>query len=70
MRKVRVFKYERKLGDTFHTKIDDGLATFHRWGVDYEELENGVGNYSTAIIEREDGSVKNVPVALIAFVQE
>ena len=44
-----------------------GEAIFHQFGVDYEEFETGPGNYSTAIIELPDGTVKNIPVENIAF---
>lgn len=50
-----------------YVKVFKGSAVFHQFGVDYEEFETGPGNYSTAIIELPDGSVKNVPVEHIAF---
>jgi len=43
---------------------------FHGFGVDYQEYETGPGNFSTAICELEDGSVRNVPVHLIKFIQD
>ena len=49
------------------TKVEDGLAMFHQWGMDYEEFDNGAGNFSTAIIERDDGKVENVPAEMIEF---
>ena len=33
------------------------LGYFHQWGINYEEFENGPGNYSVAIIELPDGRV-------------
>lgn len=30
---------------------------FHQWGVGYEEFEAGPGNFTTAIIELDDGRV-------------
>ena len=69
MRIVKVFKYGKKSGDTFMTKVEDGRATFHQWGMDYEEFDNGAGNFSTAIIEREGGKVENVPAEMIEFIQ-
>ena len=47
---------------------EKGEALFHGWGCDYEEFELGAGNFSTAIIELADGSVKNVPVEHIKFI--
>ena len=45
-----------------------GYAKFHQWGTDYEELETGPGQYSTAIIELPDGEVENIPADMIEFV--
>ena len=69
MRKVQVFNYKRAEGEQHFDKVNDGEAFFHQWGVDYEEFEAGPGNYSTAIIEREDGTVENVPVEMIQFIE-
>ena len=66
-RKVVVYKYEPVKGKTHYDKVPDGNGIFLQFGVDFEELENGVGSYSTAIVEMPDGSVKNVPVELIVF---
>ena len=66
-RKVVVYKWERVQGHTHYDKVADGHGIFHGWGVDYEEFESGPGNFSTAIIEMPDGSVRNVPVELIVF---
>lgn len=33
------------------------LGYFHRWGSNFEEFENGAGNYSIAIVELPDGKV-------------
>lgn len=32
-------------------------AIFHQWGCDYDEFEDGAGNFSVAIVELEDGTV-------------
>lgn len=74
MRKVQVFKQvirtERRLGElrVCEELVDDGFAVFHAWGVDYKEVDGSAGNYSTAIVERDDGSVQNIPVKYIKFV--
>ena len=59
MRKVKVFKYERtKEPKKYHMeKVPDGEALFHKWGLDVDEEDNGIASYSTAIIERSDGSI-------------
>jgi len=71
-RKVLIFKWEkqnRPNGSSFYALAKDGAALFHQWGISYEEFEDGPGQYSTAIIEREDGTVENVPVELIKFIE-
>ena len=47
--------------------IPVGQGDFHGFGIDFFEFESGPGNYSTAIIELPDGTVKNVPVEHIRF---
>lgn len=47
-----------------------GEGTFLGWGVAYEELEAGVGNYSVALIEMPDGTVIQSDPQLIRFTQE
>ena len=49
---------------------EKGEATFHQFGVNYEEFESGAGNYSTAIIELDDGTVLNIPAEHIKFINE
>ena len=70
LRKVEVFKYIRNSQPGQLRKTHDGYAVLHQFGCDYEEFESGVGNFSTAIIEREGGTIENVPVELIRFVRE
>lgn len=66
MRKVKVFKYNAlNRGD----RLDDGEAMFHQWGVDFEEYETGAGNFTTAIIERKDGSIECPPADMIEFLE-
>jgi len=71
MRKVLVFKYEQRQDEkrSWCELVPDGEALFHAWGVSYEELaDTGVGNYSTAIIERADGSIETPAAHMIKFV--
>ena len=42
-------------------------GVFHGWGVGYEEFETGPGNFSVAIVEKEDGTVDSYPVHLVRF---
>ncbi|WP_431623270.1 hypothetical protein [Citrobacter freundii] len=50
----------KKVTDTFN-----GL--FHEWGLEYEEFDNGPGNYSVGIVELEDGKVATFPASNIKF---
>ena len=57
MRRVKVYKNGEIL--------TEGL--FHEFGLNYTEFESGPGNFSTAIVELEDGKIINVPVETIVF---
>lgn len=45
-------------------------ALFHCFGVNFKELEGNAGSYTTAVIELPDGTVKNVPVEHIQFLDK
>jgi len=60
MRKVLVSKTKWETGVG---RIADGEpyeANFHTWGCNFEEFENGTGNYSVAIVELADGSIERI----------
>ena len=42
---------------------------FHEWGSDYETLEDGVGNYTIAIIELPNGEIVEILPSNIKFVE-
>ena len=67
-RKVDIYRFVKKEDNQYH-KEWYCQAIFHQFGCDYEEFESGPGNYSTAIVELEDGTVENVPVEMIKFVK-
>jgi hypothetical protein len=46
---------------------DAAEGKFHSWGVEYEEFENGPGNYSVAIVEMADGTVQTLMPWAIRF---
>lgn len=50
--------------------VPQGEALFHQFGVNYEEFEEGPGNYTTAIVEWPDGQVESVPAEHVRFVTE
>lgn len=65
MRKVMVREW--KFGNGIKPYlVDKGEAIFHQFGCDFMETHGAVG-YSTAIIEWPNGSVENVPVKCIQF---
>jgi hypothetical protein len=69
-RKVIYSEYEKVQTDTrnYMELKEQGAATFLAFGVDYDDLDFGVGNYSTAILELDDGSVLNIAVERIRFI--
>jgi len=72
-RKVEIFKntfIPNKTGPGGkYERVSTGkIATFHQFGVNYEEFEDGPGNYSVAICEHDDGSVEGIPINFIKFV--
>ena len=67
-RKVVVYEWKKEKEKTcFKKKVRVREGIFHQFGVDYEELEMGSGNYTTAIVEMPDGEIKNIPVGLVVF---
>lgn len=40
---------------------------FHRWGDSYEEFEAGPGNFTTAIIELDDGQIVSCAAETVKF---
>lgn len=68
---VKVFKNqfrkteEKPFGEW--VKIGDGTGWFHTWGCNYQEFEAGAGNFTVAIIEREDGTIEMTPADMIQF---
>ena len=44
-----------------------GEALFHQFGVDYQEFENGPGNYSTALVEWPNGQIESVRAHMVRF---
>jgi hypothetical protein len=66
MRKVKTFKWERNDNHVL-SKVEDGEGLFIQYGINYEEFETNAGNFTTAIIEMPDGTVKNLSVDLFQF---
>ena len=55
---------------TYWELQEKGEAEFLQFGVDFQECESGSGSYTTAVIKLSDGSVKNLPVENIRFIDE
>jgi len=47
-----------------------GWGYFHQFGTDFEEFDNGPGQFSTAIIETPTGKILNWPVQLVQFLDK
>lgn len=60
------FEKFNNIVEIFDTKEIGKLLSF---GVDYEELRDGVGTFSTAIVVMKNGNVKNIPVENIKFIE-
>ena len=69
MRKVKYFEMDYNKAMNKRVKCIKGIAKFHQFGFDYEEYEDGIGNFSVAIIELEDGKIKMVRADMIQFVE-
>ncbi len=65
MRFVKYYEWENEGTD----RIYKGIAQFLEFGVNFVELDNGIGNYSTGIVELIDGTIKNVYVENIEFIE-
>lgn len=65
MRKVKVFQYNYRE----NKRVEVGEGRFIQYGIAYYEFEAGPVNFTSAIIEMPDGTVKNLQVELIQFVE-
>lgn len=73
-RRVRLYKWFQPKADSSispipaATKEPDGFGYFHDFGLDFEQMEFGVGTYSVALVETLHGEVRSIPVDLIEFI--
>ena len=70
MRTVEVLDYKKDESGKIinaNEKIVMWEGLFHQWGNDYEEFEAGPGNYTIAIVEKEDGTIHNIHPTFIKF---
>lgn len=68
MRRVKVYRWGRLKPGEPYTRIEEGEGTFIQYGVGYEMEDGGPGIFTTAVVEMEDGTVKNVNVENIEFI--
>ena len=61
-------KVKFKLNNATDTTFENGF--FHEWSVEYEELENGVGQFPVAIIEDETGYIHALHTSMMVFVDQ
>lgn len=50
-----------------YVPAEKGIAEFHQFGIDYEELSDGPAQFTTAIVEWPDGTIENLPLYLVKF---
>ncbi len=73
MRRVkfeRLFMVPSENGYGCTWESEKGEGYFHQWGCDFEELPAGLANFSIAIIELDDGTIKNMPSSSITFLDK
>ena len=68
MRRVIYYRNNYILEERRLEKVEVGEAVFHQFGVGCEETDQGFVNYSTAIIEKPDGTIENIYVEMIRFI--
>ena len=60
----------KKRDDNGTGRYESGYSlkgTFHRWGVEYSEFNNGTVSYTVGLIELEDGTIISVAPENIKF---
>lgn len=67
MRKVKIFKWVWNEEKQEHDEVLDGAGLFVQYGVNFVELDEGIGNYTSVIVEKSDGTILNLPTELVVF---
>lgn len=68
MRPVTIFAWKHINGPRSGlVKKEDGKGVFYGFGVNSESSDYGAAPYSTAIVERSDGQLLNLPLDLVRF---
>ena len=69
MRRCKGIKYIHS-PETKKYEPTEFTGVFRGWGVDYEELENGPGPFTCAIVELGNGEVKLIPAENLTFIND
>lgn len=71
-RRVQVFEFEKESHPLVKPRPKRPIhkGTFLGWAQNYEEFEAGPGNYTMAIVEKDDGHVVLVWPELIQFIED
>ena len=70
MRKVKIMAKEYKKTTRKMENVSEVDGLFHCWGKSFLEFESGPANFTVAIVEMEDGTVRMVDVDNIKFIVE
>lgn len=68
MRRVEIFARNKSTGWVCTPTGEKGI--FHQFGIDHIEYESGPGMFTTAVVEMDDGTVRNIQVELIKFLDK
>ena len=66
----RTYNNDKRTDELFIYVSRGKIGRFHGFGIDYEEFESGPGMFTTAVVELPDGTVKNVYVECIKFLDK
>jgi hypothetical protein len=60
----------RKAGTASYEKGFTGEGLFHQWASAYDHTNDGIGNYTVALVELFDGSIERVTPDYIIFIDK
>ena len=69
MRKIEIWDLKAwDLEKKEYPKTNFRHGIFHKFGTNYEDFETNAGNFTTVIVELEDGSIINHPAGNSRFI--
>ena len=70
MRYVAILKREWNTTTSELGLVPTGeTGVFHQFGVNFDELDHGAGSFTSAIVEMPDGTVRNLELEEIKFIE-